>query len=121
MTVSERLEYMQEIDRDEVKFFVDYENQKEQIDALTGHNNLDFKYEKAEISEYVVRITTLDGRHIFLPIPITDGEGLHADGFLHRALTREETEAKREYDEKRKVIKEKIENLKARGRIHEEK
>lgn len=120
MAFAEKLEYTQTITRDEVKRFTDYKNRKSEVDAKTGHDNLDFKYEKAELNEYVVRITTLDGQHIFLPIPLTDGEGLHADGFLYRPKTEAERTANAEEEAIRKTVRENFLKKKAAGRIHDE-
>ncbi len=41
---------------------------KEQIDAITGKDNLDFPFEKQKQAEFVIKITMPDGSHLFLPI-----------------------------------------------------
>lgn len=98
--ISDKLEYVAEITRKEVKQFTCYDNYKEQIDAITGKDNLDFPFEKAEASELVIKITMPDGSHLFLPIYATDGQGFRYDEIrrystmIHRPLSQQEIDAR---------------------------
>lgn len=97
--ISRKLEYVSEITREEIKQFTRYDEYKNEIDKFTGQNNLDFPYEKAEVNEFVIKLTMLDGSHLFLPIFATDGKGLRHDkdkGYttIHRPVTTQEKERK---------------------------
>lgn len=93
--INQKLEYVSEITRDELKRFTMYDEYKDQIDSFTGMNNLDFNFLKAEVSEYVIKITMLGGNLLFLPIYASDGQGFRYDDFkkystIHRPSTKQE-------------------------------
>lgn len=93
--INQKLEYVSEITRDELKRFTMYDEYKDRIDGFTGMDNLNFNFVKAEVSEYVVRITMLDGSFLFLPIYASDEQGFRYDDFkkystIHRPNTKQE-------------------------------
>ena len=99
--ITKKLKYVSEITRGEVKKFTRYDEFKEEIDGFTGYDNLDFPFIKAEVSEYVIRLTLPDGKRLFLPIYATDGLGLRFDkkkqyATVHRPLTKQEKEEEEE-------------------------
>lgn len=119
--ISDKLEYVAEITRKEVKQFTCYDNYKEQIDAFTGRDNLDFPFEKAEASEFVIKITMPDGSHLFLPIYATDGQGFRYDEIrrystIHRPLSQQEIDARESEVKRAEEAKKKREEWEAEQR-----
>lgn len=120
--ISDKLEYVAEITRKEVKQFTCYDNYKEQIDAITGEDNLDFPFEKAEASEFVIKITMPDGSHLFLPIYTTDGQGFRYDEtrrystMMHRPLSQQEIDARESEVKRAEEAKKKREEWEAEQR-----
>ena len=104
--IIKKLEYVSEITKDEVRQFTCYDEYKEKIDAFTGHDNLNFPFVKAEISEFVIRLTLPDQSYMFLPIYATDEQGFRYDDFkgystIHRPLTERESVERAKEEERR--------------------
>ncbi|MBQ2695509.1 hypothetical protein IJG04_02620 [Candidatus Saccharibacteria bacterium] len=106
--INQKLEYVSEITRDELKRFTLYDKYKDRIDGFTGMDNLDFNFVKAGVSEYVVRVTMPDGSFLFLPIYASDGQGFRYDDFkkystIHRPNTKQEDIAAKSREKQEKI------------------
>ena len=118
--IQEKLKYISVVDRDEIKTFTDYEKNKELIDSMSGFDNLDFPFKSAEVSEYVIKITLNDDRCVYLPVAISDGMGLQADG-LHRPKTKIELAEDEAMALKKAKILQNARKKQAEGKAHDDR
>lgn len=116
--MKEKLKYTSDVTAEEIKILTKYDEHKATIDAITGQDNLDFPFSKAEVSEYVIKMVLPDGNYLFLPVIASDGQGYRSDkkkGYstIHRPETKAETrEQKRAEKAKAKAEEEKAEKAK---------
>lgn len=115
--MKDKLKYTSEVTAEEIKVLTGYDEHKATIDAITGQDNLDFPFSKAEVSEYVIKMVLPDGNYLFLPIIASDGQGYRSDrkkGYstIHRPETKAEIQAQKRAERAKVKAEEEAEKAK---------